>query len=239
VEQREHAARQFVGKMVAKAIQSEDLAAGHYRRLSGLTVDADMRARLTRDADQEARHAVALKKSARRDGLSIRESETFDFDFQGVRDVFESCARRGDVEACVFMQDVFLEIVSIEFYGLITRSALRVGALSVAALVEKTIVPDERLHLAAGLREITRLAPDRAQRGAAFRRATAEMLPAMLVVADPATARACARTCNTCGDHCLKIDAEGASIPRAGLWKRMVEGIEDAARQIGVVAPLL
>jgi hypothetical protein len=108
---------------------------------------------------------------------------------------------------------------------------MHIRADAIAALVEKVILPDERLHLAEGLRDIARVAPSRAERAAAFERASSAIMPAMLPFTSDADVP-CATTCNACGDRCLKIDACCGGVSLAGGWERMTTSIEAAVRRL-------
>jgi hypothetical protein len=219
--------------MVSKAIQSEELAAAHYRRLAVIAPDDAFERRTAKDARDEIRHADALRRAARLDGLEINEPG-WDPDLNGVRAAFEACAIRGDITACLFIQDVFLEVVAIAYYDILARTAARVGALSLAALIEKSILPDERLHIANGLRDIARREADPAERAEAFRRAASQILPAMRAFSALPATQPCARTCRTCSDHCLKVDACCGEVSFDGTWKCILDGITDAALRVGV-----
>jgi rubrerythrin len=228
------AAQAFVCKMVSKAIQSEELAAAHYRRLAVIAPDDAFERRTTKDAREEIRHADALRRAAHLDGLEIKEVPGWDPDLDGVRAAFEACASRGDITACLFIQDVFLEEVAIAYYDILARTAARVGALSLASLIEKSIIPDERLHIAHGLRDIARRVEEPAERAEAFRRAAREILPAMRAISALPATQPCITTCRTCSDHCLKVDACCGEVSFDGTWKRILDGITDAALRVGV-----
>jgi hypothetical protein len=228
------AARAFVCKMVAKAIQSEELAAAHYRRLASIAPDDALERRAAGDARDEIRHADALRRAARVDSLELNDLPGWDADLDGIRAAFEACAARGDITACLFIQDVFLEVVAIAYYDILARTAVRIGALSIASLVEKAIIPEERLHIAHGLRDIARRLPEPADRAEAFRRAAAEILPALRVFSALPATQPCAKTCRTCSDHCLKVDACCGEVSLEGIWQRILDGIMDAAQSVGV-----
>jgi rubrerythrin len=224
----------FVTKAVVKAIQSEEIAAAHYLRLAAIAPDESLACRAVADARDEERHAEALRKAARRDGIVLREPERWDDDSRGLRVAYETCAQRGDVAACMFIQDVLLEIVAITHYEILAQTATRIGALSVAALVSKAIVPDERLHLAHGLQDIARRIPGRAARAQAFHRAAAEVVPALRVFSDLPADEPCAVTCGTCEGRCLKLDACCGGVSLGAAWGQIVTGIADATRRAGI-----
>ena len=228
------AAAAFVSKGIAKAIQAERLAAEHYRRVAEIAPDRFLAGRALGDAAEEARHAEALWRAAGRDAIAICVPPAWDPDIEGAHRAFVSCAQRRDVGACLFIQDVLLETVSIVFYEVLSRAAREMGALAVSALIEKAITPDERLHLAKGLRDIGRCLPDPVDRRDAFRRATAALLPTLLIFAETAAAEPCAQTCGACRDRCMRLDACAGAVPLAGSWGRIVAGVEDAARRVGI-----
>jgi hypothetical protein len=234
-----HAARDFVRKLVSKAIQTEELAAAHYRRLAVIATEPGLERRAIQDARTEARHAEGLRRAADRDGIEIREAQGWDDDFEGVRAAFETCAARGDVIACLFIQDVFLEVVAIAYYDVLARTAFRLRSFSLASLIDESILPDERLHLANGLRDIRALVPEARARAEAFRRGAAEILPALRVFGDRSSTQPCARTCRTCSDHCLKVDASCGEVSLEGSWTRILDGITEAvcSAGIGPIAP--
>jgi hypothetical protein len=233
----EHAAKKFVIKAIGKAIDSEQLAVAHYRRLSEIVPTPGCAKRFLSAAAEEARHATALRRAAARDGVRVGAGESWDRDLDGVHAAFESCARGRDAAACIFIQDVFLEVIAIELYDVLRRAASSTGTLAIASLVEKAILPDERLHLVEGLREIARVAPRQSERTAAFQRAAAAVFPAMHAFTDLPVNVPCARTCSSCQDRCLKLDACAGDIPLAGGWDRVLAAIEQAARRVGIDAP--
>jgi rubrerythrin len=228
------AARDFLGKLLSKAVQTEELAAAHYRRIASIAPDEALERRALQDARTEARHAEALRRAALRDGIVLRETQGWDEDFDGVRAAFDRCATRGDVVACLFVQDVFLEVISITFYEILAQTAWRVGADAIAAVVEKAIIPDERLHLAHGLRDIRERVPEPGPRAEAFRQAAAEIVPAMRVFGDMTATQPCARTCRTCSDHCLKVDACCGEVSLEGTWQRVLDGVTQAVQAMGI-----
>jgi rubrerythrin len=230
------ATRAFVSKAVSKAVESEELAAAHYGRLAEIAPDAAFERRVLEDAEEESLHAGALRRAAGRDGIELRVSWPWGGDLEGVHDAFEHCARRRDLAACLFIQDVFLEIVSISLYEVLAKSAFEAGARAVPAIVEKMILPDERMHLATGLRAIVNLAPDEADRANAFGRAASVVLPAICVFAGPPLDAPCSRTCGACRDRCLKLDACEGEVPWAGGFRRVLDETARAARRVGVSA---
>jgi hypothetical protein len=226
-------AQVFLSKLVSKAIQSEELAAAHYGRLAGIAPDEALEQRAIADARDEVRHAEALRRAALGDGIELPELSGWDSDFQEARAAFEACAVRGDFAACLFVQDVFLEAVAIVFYEVLAETARQVGAFALASLVDKGVVPDERLHMAHGLRDIVRRIPSTA-RAEAFGRAATAILPAMRVFADRPSAQPCAVTCRTCADHCLKVDACCGEVSLEGMWGRIMTEITTAVARVGV-----
>jgi hypothetical protein len=234
--ERDKAMTKFLGKAIAKAIESEELAALHYRRLAEIVARPELARRLLGDAAEEGRHASALGRAAARDGITVSGARGWGTDLDPVHRAFESCAQRGDVEACLILQDVVLEAVSIELYEVLVQAASRAGALATAALVDKAILPDERRHFAAGLRAIERALPSGSERAAAFERASRAILPALRAFAEPPAEAPCARTCDACSDRCLKLDACDAGVSLAGGWERVLATLREAARRSGAVA---
>jgi rubrerythrin len=232
-------ARRFLGKAVSKAIESELLAVSHYRRLAEIAPSAELRARVLADGIEEARHAVGLERAASRDGLALASPTTWGSDLDAIHAAFERCARDGDVAACLFMQDVMLEAAAIGIYETLARSATAAEAFAVAVLIDKVIVPAERLHLADGLRAICTFAPERAERQRAFERAASLLVPAMRVFAEPPSDVGCARTCTSCRDRCLKLDACDAGESIGGSWEAYRETIAKAASSVGVLGARL
>jgi hypothetical protein len=223
-----------LSKMTAKAIQSEELAADHYRSLA-LIARSDLAAkRFLGDANEEARHAIALRNAAARDALVLPATQGWREDLATVHSAFEASLSREDLAACLFIQDVFLECVSITLYETIARVAADASALTLCALIEKRIIPDERLHLASGLREIARTLPNVADRIEAFRRASVAMLPALLTYADSAPEASCSSVCGSCQDRCLKLDATASNVTFRGDWDRIVAQIDEATRKVGI-----
>jgi hypothetical protein len=227
------ARRAFIRKVTAKAIQSEVLAAEHYRALATIVPDVTYAERLVRDAATETRHALALLRAGEREGLDVPKLEGWDEDMSRVRQAFASCVEERDFAACMFIQDVFLENVTIAVYETLAQAAQEAGARSLAVLVEKSIVPDERIHLWSGLREITRYIPAPVGRLDAFRRAATAILPSFLAIVDPPASEPCSVLCRTCGDACLKSDAAAASIS-FGTFRRVASQIDQATRKIGI-----
>jgi hypothetical protein len=221
----------FVRKAVVKAIETEKLAALHYRRLAEIAPDLAFAERVLDDAADESRHADALRRAAHRQGIAIEEPPVLDADLEGVRIAFEACARERDIGACLWIQDVFLEIVSIHLYAILARAAVRAGASAIEVLVDKSIVPDERLHLAHGLRDIARRFPRVGDRAAALQRAATVLLPALFAYSERPPDEPCSRTCGTCGDRCMKLDACESAVTFGFDW---YTDVEEAAQRVGV-----
>ena len=231
---KDQAARRFLGKAVSKAIETELLAVSHYQRLSEIAPSAALRERALADAAEEARHAHALERAARRDALDFVAPTTWGPELDGLSAAFAACARDGDIAACLFVQDVLLEAAAINLYEALARTAAATGAFGLAALLDKVIVPDERMHLADGLREICRVTPDLAARQAAFERAAALLLPALQIFADPPRETGCAQTCGSCRDRCLKLDACAADEAIGRGWASYLQTLASARRSIGL-----
>jgi hypothetical protein len=90
------------------------------------------------------------------------------------------------------------------------------------------------MHLADGLREICRVAPDSGARKAAFERATVRLFPAMRLFADPPREAGCAGACASCRDRCLKLDACDADEVMGSGWETYLRTITAAVDSIGL-----
>jgi hypothetical protein len=154
-----------------------------------------------------------------------------DPDLAGVRVAFEACVGERDIGACLWVQDVFLEVVSIHLYAILSRASARAGVSALEVLVEKSIVPDERLHLAHGLRDLVRRFPRVEDRAASLQRAAAALLPALFAYSERPPDEPCSRTCGTCGDRCMKLDACEGGVKFGFDWYTDVEA---AAQRVGV-----
>lgn len=231
---RNEAARAFLGKAVSKAIETELLAVAHYRRLAAIAPNEALRKRALGDALEEASHAHALARAVRREGIDHVVPAAWGPELDGLHAAFEACASSGDVAACLVVQDLLLEAAAINLYEALARTAAGADAFALAALLDKVIVPDERMHLADGLRDICRLTPTVAMRQAAFDRATALLVPAMRGFADPARETGCAEACGSCRNRCLKLDACDAGETVGSGWGTYLLTIAAAARSIGL-----
>ena len=217
-------------KAICKAILSEEMAAANLRDIAAAAPDCESRERALADAAEEARHAVALRRAALRDGLRVPAPDSDDM-MDELRAAFQTLGDDGPARSLA--QDVLLEHVAIHLYEALLPAA-RLHAPTVARVVEQILV-EEREHVASAVSELAQL-PLRA-RVRSFARAVGALLPVLRKYGRVTPETACKKTCGACGDRCVRVDAEASGMPLRGGWRRLLTATGTSLAGIGLALP--
>lgn len=208
------------------AITGELIGMANYAAMTPLGRDPAEQIEFVRHADAERRHAETFRKAAHRDG----HFPIVNLDAQGwreVRRVFAQEVGRGDLTACLIIQEVMLESFAVALY----RAVAEVAEPDMAG-VFRAIGDEEVRHVEHAVQELTPLRdadPDGFD--AAVERLNDEV---MRYLAHMVAARDDTGPCGLCQGHCLKEAVSTIGLSRQELRGRAINQYLRTLDDIGV-----
>ena len=139
--------------VVSNARAGEHLDIHNYSDIVRLLPDTDAKIEAVRQAKEECGHILLLEKLAERLDFGIDESMVHD-EWQVVRAAFLEAAERGDLAACLIIQDLMVESLAIGLYRLFSSAA---NSDEETARVARTLLKAELDHLEIGIARINEL----------------------------------------------------------------------------------
>lgn len=131
----------------------ENMAVQNYSEMVPMMATVEDKIEAVNQAKEEAKHILLLEKLAQRVGFPIDETMLQD-DWPKVRATFHEAASKGDLAACLIIQDLMVESLAIGLYSTFADDSNKdVETQRVAAVLLK----DEVEHLDIGLRRIREL----------------------------------------------------------------------------------
>jgi|LNAP01.1.fsa_nt_gb fatty aldehyde decarbonylase len=128
----------------------ENIAVENYSEMVPLMPTVEAKIEAVHQAKEEAKHILLLEKLAQRLGFPIDETMLQD-DWPKVRATFHEAAQKGDLAACLIIQDLMIESLAVGIYSTFANEDNKdVETQRVAAALLK----DEIDHLDIGLRRI-------------------------------------------------------------------------------------
>jgi fatty aldehyde decarbonylase len=139
--------------VVSNAREGEYMAIHNYSDIVRLLPGTDAKIEAVRQAKEECSHILLLEKLAERLGFDIDQSMVH-AEWQVVRAAFVEAAERGDVAACLIIQDLMVESLAIGLYRLFSSAA---NSDEETARVARTLLKAELDHLDIGIARINEL----------------------------------------------------------------------------------
>lgn len=212
--------------ILSYAITGELIGMANYAAMTPLCCDPAEQMDMVRHADSERRHADAFRRSA----LSAGHAPIVNLEAQGWRDVrreFVKEVGRGDLTACLIIQEVMLESFAVALY----RAVAEVAEPEIAA-VFRAVGDDEASHVDHAIRELRPLYetdPDGFEK-------KAERLndDVMRHLAHMVAARDDTGPCGLCQGHCLKESVASVGLSRTDLRGRAINQYLSTLDAIGV-----
>jgi fatty aldehyde decarbonylase len=128
----------------------ENIAVENYSEMVPLMPTVEAKIEAVHQAKEEAKHILLLEKLAQRLGFPIDETMLQD-DWPKVRATFHEAAQKGDLAACLIIQDLMIESLAVGIYSTFANEDNKdIETQRVAAALLK----DEIDHLDIGLRRI-------------------------------------------------------------------------------------
>jgi len=148
--------------IVSNAIAGEIMAVENYSEMVHLMLTTDSKIETVNQAKEECKHILLLSKLGRSLEFAV-ERQIVEPQWKNIRKHFSTAAGKGDLPACLIIQDLLTESMAIVLYK--TLSA-EVDTDPQTAAVASNILVDELEHLDIGVRRIKALLdedPDRVQ----------------------------------------------------------------------------
>jgi fatty aldehyde decarbonylase len=140
----------------SNAIAGELTAINNYSEMVHLVPDLDTKLHLIHQAQEEAGHVKSLTALCNRLGVPVA-NRVVEPEWHKMRKNFSEAAQKGDLAACIIMQDVMIETMAIVLYR--TMAGLESADTDAETTrVAKALLDDELEHLAFGNESVQRLA---------------------------------------------------------------------------------
>lgn len=139
-----------VSFVISNAWKGENVAIQNYSQMVPLMPSADDKIEAVKQAKEEAKHVLILEKLARKLGIAIDPTMVED-EWKEVRETFDEAARKGDLAACLIIQDLMIESLAI---GIYSTFADKDNKHRETRKVASQLLDDELEHLDIGLRRI-------------------------------------------------------------------------------------
>lgn len=136
--------------VISNAWCGENIAVQNYSEMVPLMPNVEEKIEAVGQAKEEAKHILLLEKLAHRLGFEIDETMLQD-DWPKVRATFHEAARKGDLAACLIIQDLMIESLAIGLYSTFAKDDNKDEE---TRRVAANLLADEVEHLDIGLRRI-------------------------------------------------------------------------------------
>lgn len=132
--------------IVSNAISGEIMAVENYSEMVLLMPEPEQRIEANQQAWEECVHIQQLSKLAKSLGFSVAQ-RIVEPQWQTIRDHFSAAVRKGNLPACLIIQDVMTETMAIVLYRILEGEA---DTDKQTAAVARRILKDELKHLEMG-----------------------------------------------------------------------------------------
>ena len=139
--------------VISNAWRGENMAVENYSEMVPLMRTVDEKIEAVRQAKEEAKHILLLEKLAQNVGTEVDETMCQD-DWPKIRATFHEAAQKGDLAACLIIQDLMVESLAIGIYS--TFADEDNGDLETRK-VAQVLLKDELDHLEIGLKRVAEL----------------------------------------------------------------------------------
>lgn len=142
--------------VVSNARAGEIMAIHNYSDIVRLVPDTDAKIEAVRQAHEECGHILLLEKLDERLGFGIRDDMVHE-EWGAIRAASVEAAAKGDLAACLIIQDLMVEAIAIGLYRLFSGAA---NSDAETARVARTLLRAELEHLDIGIKRINELMKD-------------------------------------------------------------------------------
>lgn len=224
--------------IVTNAVSGEIMAVENYTEMTHLFPEIDGKIEAVHQASEEAKHVKLLAKLGKRLDFKV-EQRIIEPQWKKIRVHFSEAVRKGDLAACLIIQDLMTETMAIMLYR--TLAGLEdADTDGETKTVANNILRDELEHLDIGLRRIqTLLAEDPGKVHDALVWAHHRVMPELFSM----ISTKCTYLCDDLGVDCgslsignLKTDLDSL---RFGALDQYIETLDRAGFDPNVTAPLI
>lgn len=153
VEAREQGYLDLLSYIVSNAISGEIMAVENYSEMVTILPESFERIETNRQASEEVKHILMLDKLARSLGFTV-EKRIVEPQWATIRKHFSAAVRKGDLPACLIIQDLMTESMAIVLYRTLAADA---DTDERTAKVANEILGDELEHLEIGIARLGKL----------------------------------------------------------------------------------
>jgi fatty aldehyde decarbonylase len=139
--------------VISNAWMGENMAIQNYSEMVPLMESVESKIEAVGQAHEEAKHVLMLEKLARRLGFEVDPTMVED-EWASVRDSFHEAAGKGDLAACLIIQDLMVESLAIGLYSTFADEDNKDWETSKVAT---GLLEDELRHLDIGIGRIREL----------------------------------------------------------------------------------
>lgn len=148
----------LISFIVSNAVAGELVASDNYSEMATIVLDADTKLHFLNEAREEAGHAKALVALCHRLSIPVAD-RIVEPEWHNVRNAFSEAVKRGDLAACIIMQDLMLETMAVVLYR--TLAGLDEAKTDPETTkLARSLVDDESEHLDWGGDRIKELAAE-------------------------------------------------------------------------------
>jgi fatty aldehyde decarbonylase len=134
--------------IVSNAVAGELMAVDNYSEMVPLWTDADSKIETAKQAFEETKHIVMLSSLGRRLDFQV-EKRIVEPQWLHIRKHFSAAVRKGDLPACLIIQDLMTETMAIVLYRVLQRDTD-----ADTADIARRILADELEHLDIGVKRL-------------------------------------------------------------------------------------
>lgn len=189
----------LLGFIVSNAIAGEIMAVDNYRDIAALAPDPDFAGEAREQAEEERKHQRMLASLGRSLNFPIAQ-RIVEPQWRRVREHFSVAVDRGDLAACLIIQDLMVESMAIVLYRLLSGEA---HADSQTRAVAREILADELEHWQIGvdrLRGLRKLDAESVDDSLVF--AHHRVMPELFSL----VSTSCDSLCDVLGIDCERLD---------------------------------
>lgn len=150
---REQGYYNLLSYIVSNAISGEIMAVENYSEMVPLFPDVPSKLEANKQAADESKHILVLAKLGARLGFPVQR-RIVEPQWLKIREHFSSAARKGDLAACLIIQDIMTETMAILLYKMLRKES---DTDPDTAKVADNLLRDELGHLQIGIDRIAKL----------------------------------------------------------------------------------
>jgi len=139
--------------IVSNAVAGEIMAIENYSEMVQLMPTVEEKIEAVQQAKEECKHILLLSKLGKNLEFAV-EKRIVEPQWKSIRKHFSTAVKKGDLAACLIIQDLMTETMAVMLYRTLSRE---VDTDHQTATVAATILNDELEHLDIGIRRIQKL----------------------------------------------------------------------------------